>query len=170
MAGLHFDDPSPEDTTGLLTINSIVMHNGAWDVLDCTPLWTPGAVRGKDILVPNQAGRVPVPRRVDETKFSMPMAFSGEVDSTGTPYAEWWRGLYANVAALTTALGIPATGSVVAQLLVPDPTGTFDATHSLLVNDAVVETIKLGKVANGATPFMRASLEVIFTGPWLPSP
>jgi hypothetical protein len=155
VAGL--DPGTPSATTGELTLNSQTMHTPAWVVLDASQLWTySGQPRGasKDLVIPTATGRFPVPRRQDEQRYNLPMAFGGDLNSSGTPTADFWTGLYANVAALVSALGgVPSPAPITGSLALPGAT---------LTATVIVESLKTGAISSGQpTRFMRATLTLV---------
>lgn len=105
--------------TGTLTINAISLNCPAWDITDLTSLWAEVAQRGEDRRIPGVAGVIAYRRRNDVTEHSLAMVISGDVDSTGAPYANPWVGLETNIAALRTN--------------VVDPTNLTDGTRPAIL-------------------------------------
>lgn len=117
-----------EQCDGELTIDGVLMHTPAWNVLRVLALWMPGDQRGSDRLLPLTPGVIPYQRRLTVTRHSLPMAIHGEVDQAGVPYPNVWAGLEANIDYLKA--------NVVA------PTGTGDGTRpaSLLMPSGATRT------------------------------
>lgn len=111
-----------EDCMGFLTINSVGMHNGAWFVLDCIPLWIPQVLpRGDNLVVPNMAGTYPRRLRRDEQHYSLPMLIAGDVDENDTPNANPFLGLQTNLQGLqTNVVETSFEAPVAATLDMPD--------------------------------------------------
>lgn len=163
---------------GELTINDVSLHTPAWCATDLSELWGSFDLRGANRVIPGARGRRAFVRRVDETKYSIPLLITGYCDANGVPWAEdvedtpdvyddiyddvyqgfatgFMAGLELNVNALQTAFYLD------------DPTGV---TYSLL--DAVftlpsgatrttqVQVVGLrGRLAPGA--LMRATLDIV---------
>lgn len=108
---------------GTLTVGSTSMHCPAWVTFDVHELWNPPDKRGQSLLIPGRTGRLSMPRRDDETTWSLPMLIAGDVDRLGAPTASLRAGYRANLAYLranvrsttstrTVSLTLPAGGSV----------------------------------------------------------
>jgi hypothetical protein len=111
---------------GSLSIAGVSMHGPAWDVVDLVPLWRNPAKRGgPNRAIPGISGRVPYPRRVDETAHALPFLVHGEVNRLGVPQANPWAGLQANLDYLWSNVIIPTgltDGTRAATLTMPDGT------------------------------------------------
>jgi len=88
--------------TGRLTVSStslgfLSLHTHAWNAPDLAPLWTSLARRGRNRLLPTAAGVIPYRRRTTEIDVLLDFAVCGEVDKSGTYYADPWVGLQANL-------------------------------------------------------------------------
>lgn len=108
--------------TGALTIDGISMHTPAWNVLDCTPLWWNQSIRGQNLVLPGAVGTHAYPVRVHEARHSLEMAITGWVDQSGTPYADEWEGLEANIEYLRANVAEPPaapTATRAATLVMP---------------------------------------------------
>jgi hypothetical protein len=104
---------------GGLTIASVDMMQPAWQVRNLVSLWLPGDQRGADKLIPGVAGRKPYARYVDTTTRTLELKITGEINRTGTPYADRFEGLQVNIDYLITN--------------VVNPTGSGDGTRSLVL-------------------------------------
>lgn len=108
---------------GTLTINGVLMHCPAWNVIRLVPLWlTPSVRGGPNRPIPGIAGRVAYRRRIDETVHSLPMMVSGLRDRTGAINANPWAGLEANIAYLRANVVDPTNatdGTRAATLVMP---------------------------------------------------
>lgn len=71
--------------TGVLTISSIVMNKGSWDLPDLRPIYTSALTRGQDRTLWGFDGQSPRPRRRTGTPHLLPMYISGEVDENDDP-------------------------------------------------------------------------------------
>lgn len=108
---------------GTLTINGVLMHCPAWNVIRLVPLWLTPTVRGgPNRSIPGIVGRVAYRRRVDETAVSLPMMVSGLRDRTGAINANAWIGLQANIDYLRANVTDPTNatdGTRAATLVMP---------------------------------------------------
>lgn len=114
--------PDLTSIRGQLTIGGINLNTHAWHVLNLSLLWGPAATRGANATLPRTAGRVALPRYVDETSYSLPFVVLGSCDqsgnaSTGGPI----EGLIANLDYLWTNLFAPPSA----------PTATRSATLTI---------------------------------------
>lgn len=75
-----------EPCFGELTINGVSMHTSAWCLTDLSDLWGSYELRGSNKVIPGVRGRRAYKRRVDETRYSLPMLITGYCDADGTPY------------------------------------------------------------------------------------
>lgn len=92
-------------TDGALTINGVLLHTPAYAAVDVTELWEPADQRGDNILIPGKPGRVPMPKRDDETERSVPLILDGAVTSTGAVISNPTAGLFGHWMTLRAALG-----------------------------------------------------------------
>ena len=74
-----------DESAGTLTISGVDLSDpvGRWCCYDLMPLLTDIAQRGTDLLIPGAAGRRPKRRRLDVTRYLLPMIFTGWVDDLG---------------------------------------------------------------------------------------
>jgi hypothetical protein len=93
--------------TGTLTIGSTSMNNPAWDITDLTPLWATVEVRGQDRIIPGAAGAIPYQRRLTVTRHDLQMLITGDVNASGTPFANPDEGLQSNLSTLYTNVIAP---------------------------------------------------------------
>lgn len=139
--------------TGTLTINSVLMHTSAWNVLDCTELWLVAAVRGDNITIPYVNGRRALPYRIDEATFALRMAITGDVNSAGVKYADPWVGLQANLDYLRANVVDPPTA----------PSATRAATlvmPSGVTRTANVQVLELEILRHGGPHLVDAALHL----------
>lgn len=94
---------------GELVVAGQSMMCPAWCVLDVSPLWGPAAQRGQNLLIPGRPGKIGMPRRRDETGFSLPMLIDCTVDRTGAPWASIPVGLAGNLAYLESNVSGPVS-------------------------------------------------------------
>lgn len=140
--------------TGILTINSIALNCPAWDIADLTPLWIEASQRGQDRLLPGVAGVIPYRRRLTVTEHVLEIVIVGDSTSTGTPVADAWDGLQANVEALRAGVVDPTNtgdGTRSATLLMPNGATRTASIHVLGMRVARVEGADgVFSVLNGA--------------------
>lgn len=117
---------------GDLTIGGVAMMCPAWKVLNLLELWQPADQRGNDRLIPGTAGVLAQQRRDTVTRRSLQMLIVGDVDRTGTPVADRFEGLQANVDYLRANVAAPTgttDGTRSAVLTMPDGTTRTEPVH-----------------------------------------
>jgi hypothetical protein len=117
---------------GDLTIGGVALNGPAWKVLNLLELWQPADQRGSDRLVPGTAGVLAQQRRDTVTRRSLQMLIVGDVDRTGTPQADRFEGLQANVEYLRANVAAPTgatDGTRSAVLTMPDGTTRTEPVH-----------------------------------------
>lgn len=108
---------------GVLTISGVALASPAWDIPNLTPLWYTAAYRGESIVLATAAGRRSNPQRYDEVEIGLLLVINGTADHTGTPFANPWAGLAANLMYLRENVLAPVDagrGTRPASLLMPD--------------------------------------------------
>lgn len=85
---------------GTLSIGGVSMHCPAWVVFDVYTLWDSPIFRGDSLMIPFRPGRIGLPRRDDETTWSLPMMIAGDVDQLGAPYGSFRAGYLTNLSYL----------------------------------------------------------------------
>ena len=129
---------------GTLTIGGVSMNRPAWDLVDVSPLWLTGDVRGEDRILPGLTGVRSFKRRRTVTSHTLRLLVCGTVDRLGAVNADPLVGLYANLVYL--------------RANVADPTGTGDGTRAAvltkpgggtLTGPVTVEGITEGQIAKG---------------------
>jgi len=117
---------------GDLTIGGVAMNGPAWKVLNLLELWQPADQRGSDRLIPGTAGVLAQQRRDTVTRRSLQLLIVGDVDRTGTPVADRFEGLQANVDYLRANVAAPTgatDGTRSAVLTMPDGTSRTEPVH-----------------------------------------
>lgn len=76
-----------DDSTGLLSISGVDLVGGdpRWCCYDLSRLWSDETYRGQNVVKPYAAGRLPFTHRQDDTRYLLPLAFRGWVDTNGAP-------------------------------------------------------------------------------------
>jgi hypothetical protein len=73
-----------DDCTGELTISGTSLNDDPrWCAYDLSDLWADEATRGQNEIMPGVPGRRPFIHRKDETRYLLPFAVTGWVDSFG---------------------------------------------------------------------------------------
>lgn len=123
---------------GELAIDGVSMHTSAWCLPDLSPLWSSFELRGQNRVIPGRRGRKPYPRRVDETRLSLPMLVTGYCDAAGTPYSEGGTGysdiyddVYEHGPAISYPAGLETNIAYLQDLFnLCDPTETVNSLHT----------------------------------------
>lgn len=92
---------------GTLTIDGFALNGPAWDIPNPMKLLAEASLRGENTTLPGAAGRRGNPRRLDQSEHDLAFLITGEADSTGTPHADPWFGLEANLDTLWTNVFAP---------------------------------------------------------------
>lgn len=82
---------------GILKVDTVSWHTGAWCLTDVSPLLDTGLVRGSDLTVPFTDGSTALRRRPTSTSARLTVWFGGLVDETGTAHANPKAGLFDNI-------------------------------------------------------------------------
>jgi hypothetical protein len=110
-----------------LTINSVILAlDGAWELIDPTPLLGEGPGRGSNRIVPGVAGETYRPKVRGAWRDVLQMDVFGDKNHSGTPYADYRVGMRTNVEYLRTQLLAANVGSV--PITYTMPTGTRTGT------------------------------------------
>ena len=118
----------------------VSLQGYAWCALDNLALWTILATRGQNLRIPHAPGTRAKRRRVDEARYDVLLAMTGECDANGNPATyPFWEQLEINVAYLDDNLATPpaSTAKRLADLIMPS-----GATRQAYVQ---VEQIRLGQ-------------------------
>lgn len=116
-------DCADDTLVGDLTIDEFPMNTAAWRVENLYELWLPATQRGQNVIRPGVPGSWPVRRYVAETRRSLQMFVSGEVDADGDPYPNAFEGMHANLTALAENVVAPTNtgdGTRAAVLTAPN--------------------------------------------------
>lgn len=166
----------PDTCYGELIINDVTLHTPAWCVTDLSELWGSFELRGSNRLIPGMRGRKAYVRRVDETRYSLPMVITGYCDPNGTPwntddpdvYYDIYAEAYGHGPAVTFANGLENNVAILQNSFrLDDPTAVpqslFDADFVLpsgTVRSSQVQVLALrGQLQPGAVMF--ATLEIL---------
>lgn len=82
---------------GTLTVNGVSMHCPGWVTFDVHTLWDSALFRGESLHIPGRSGRLGMPRRDDETSWSLPMLIAGDVSRTGAATSSIRAGYQTNL-------------------------------------------------------------------------
>jgi hypothetical protein len=83
--------------TGVGAPYPFTLSRQAWCTTDLTSLWELPNQRGENIVIPGAAGKLPLPRRVDETDHALPFIVSGVVDENNTLASDYNEQLRKNL-------------------------------------------------------------------------
>lgn len=98
----------------IVSVNGLDLTiDGAWKLVDPTPLLGEAAYRGDDRTAPGVAGRSARPRVRDGLEVQLDMYVFGEKDSAGSAHSDLRLGLRDNIRKLRTDLLPPHTGDSV---------------------------------------------------------
>lgn len=101
---------APICNTGLLTINSILMHKrGAWNIPDNHDLWINSTSKGANDQLAGAHGTAANTWFLDEGVYPKLLGVSGTHNVSGTPYADPLVGLETNLAYLYSNVFVPPT-------------------------------------------------------------
>jgi hypothetical protein len=113
-----------------ITINTVVLAlDGAWELIDPTPLLGEGPARGSNRVVPGTAGTVFRPKVRGEFRDVLQLDVWGEKNAAGSPYANYRVGMKTNIEYLRTNLLVANVGAVTMTYTFPDAstrTGTCE--------------------------------------------
>lgn len=153
---------------GTLMLNGVLMTTPAWCLFDMSALWRGPDQRGSDgVLVPHLRGLQPRRRRLQATRYSLPLLITGQVDVDGLP---WWQStespehrLELNLQHLNDRVLLPRseavanyTGDGTVVMIWTLPSG------STRVRDATVLPSPAAQLDVGA--IMRTTLELVVPG------
>jgi len=82
---------------GILKVDTVSWHTGAWCLTDISPLLDSGLVRGGDLDVPFADGSTPLRRRPTSTPVRLTVWFGGLEDENGNAHANPKAGLFVNM-------------------------------------------------------------------------
>lgn len=124
---------TPTTRYGTLTLNGVLMHRGAWNVVNVEDLWLRGPqTRGTDRIIPGVNGVVSYRRRPTATRVSLLTAISGAVNLSGVAAADSVAQLQANIDYLRLNVTDPpgvGDGTILASVVMPNGvTRTADVT------------------------------------------
>ena len=140
---------------GSLTINSVNLFiTGCWTVTNIEELWTGNAARGGNVVIAGATGQRAYPWRLDQSVYLLEMLFSGENNSSGTPYSNPYTGLVTNIEAFRAGVVAPPSA----------PTATYSATLTLpggSTRTANVQPRVLTVKGSGGGPFADGQLELV---------
>lgn len=156
----EFAELSCGECGGILKVDTVSWHTGAWCLADVSPLLDTGLVRGSDLVVPFADGTTPLRRRVTSTSTRLTVWFSGVEDETGTVYANPKAGLFDNMETFETLfVDKPGTdaGTRTAELTLDNGTVLSGGIHvermvpvlrpGTLAEAVVFVTVPAGKLA-----------------------
>lgn len=89
---------------GSLTLGGTSMNTKAWASLNNYILWSPASRRGENSLIPDLAGRIPNPRRKDQTQRTLECVIIGDCNAVGTPHSSREAGLATNFMSLRSSV------------------------------------------------------------------
>lgn len=95
----------------------------SWWLLDLSPLMGFPDLRGTNAVIPGVAGQHPLPRRIDQGVYTLPLSVTGECNASGGLYADVEIGLRTNLDFLWANVGKPpvtSSSSRVAKLVYPN--------------------------------------------------
>lgn len=149
-----------ETCYGTLTIDEVSMHTPAWCLFDLSALWSTPEYRGSNRVIPGRQGRKPYKRRIDETRYSLPLLVTGYCDENGTPYEpmglDWAWGLEANVAFLQDKVALPPADVADSTRLATFNLPSGNVRRSLIQVLGIRGGLRVGGV-------MQATLEILDT-------
>lgn len=134
---------------GQLTIDSIVMVEARWQVINLHELWLPSNVRGSDRVLPGVPGVIPYRRRRTVTERTLEMYIDGRVNEEDEVICDGasaaaWAGLESHIKYLRQYVVDPTNigdGTRTAVLTYPSGTTATGQIHVL--------GLTLGSVRNG---------------------
>lgn len=130
-------------SVGDLSIDDVPMFCAAWRMENLHQWWLPAEQRGVTRVRPGVDGSKGFRRRRAMTRRQIDLLISGEVDRNGVPAANWFEGLYANIADLSENLVDPVdsdTGERTATLTLPD--GSIKVGQVQVLGMTIPDTIK----------------------------
>lgn len=146
-------------TFGALTLNGVDMHiPGAWTILNLEELWTSTDTYGDNRPIPETTGRRALEWYEDQSTYSLLMVFAGMNDVNGTPYANYYAGLWQNFRYIKDNVVIPQPSpdyTVPGVFVAPDGSDWFAGVQPKLLRPGRTETGLL----NGA-------LTLVIPGGW----
>lgn len=108
-------------STEYLTINSVVLSlDGAWEVVDPTPLLAEGPAVGDNRDVPGVAGVAYRAKKRGPLRVVLELDIWGEKDETGTAHSDYRVGMRDNIAYLRAQLLSANVGEVTCVYTFPD--------------------------------------------------
>lgn len=104
-----------------VTINSVVLAlDGAWELVDPTPLSGEGPARGNNRSVPGADGERFRPKKRGPWRDVLTLDVWGEKNATGAPYANYRIGMRTNLEHLRNQLLVANVGQVTLTYTFPD--------------------------------------------------
>lgn len=128
---------------GELKIGGATLHTPAYAAVDVTELWESPNYRGESLKIPGRPGRIALPKRQDETEYSVLMVIDGTVDYLGTAWGNARDGLRRNVARVKQIVGDDQATKTVKGVTLTAPNGS-----ATLTGDAHC-TVKVGAKVRG---------------------
>jgi len=137
---------------GELVIEGFEMNTAAWCLVDLVPLWFNTETRGSNVLIPGASGQRAYPIRVDETRHSLPMIITGEVNEFCVLYNDPMIGLETNLALIVAAVVNPPAA----------PTATQTATLTLPSGATRTAEIQVNGLTPGehVGPLLKATFDI----------
>jgi len=111
--------------TEYLEVNNVPLATPAWEVLDLSPLWGIGGLRGEDRVIPFADGKSPLRRVRDDWREVVPIVIYGDFDQNNVAQSNTRTGLQANIDYLRDNILTPNTtdpGTWTLKLHMPDST------------------------------------------------
>lgn len=160
---------------GELAIAGVSLHTPAWCLPDLSALWGSFELRGSNRVIPGRRGRKPYVRRVDETRYSLPLLVTGYCDVAGVPwtdpgggYSDFYSDTYEHNGAVSFEEGLENNVAFLQRLFsLDDPTlvadSLFDAVFTLPSGTTRASRVQVlgirGQLRGGA--LFRATLELV---------
>lgn len=121
-----FGEPPVGDLSIITGDDEVSMFTAAWTMNNLFEWWLPPAQRGENVVRPWVDGSYAVRRFVAETRRSIQLTISGEVDRNGVPYANWYDGMFQNLQYLAENVVDPTgSGNGTRGALLTAPDGSF---------------------------------------------
>lgn len=129
VASCAFPPLVPRTNYGALSLNGVLMHRGAWNVVNVEELWIGGqTTRGGDRILPGFGGVLSYPRIQTATSRTLLLLVSGAVDLSGAVSSDAVSQLAANLDYLKVNVTNPQAavdagsldGTITADIAMPD--------------------------------------------------
>lgn len=116
-----------------LVIDDVPLSTPAWEHINLYGLYSSGAVRGDNRVMPGAVGVRALRRRPTQTNRTLDLVIFGDRQPDGTPNADAIAGLFANIAALNALADPLATAnSTRAATIVRPGAGSLSAAVQIL--------------------------------------